>query len=90
MTEQGLPPSLAVRLDDLQAEARESASEWDTPWHYDGVPLQMYQYGVSAKGQKGVSWAFILRNPSLTLKIRHMPLGRSSPRPALARNASGG
>jgi hypothetical protein len=75
LTEEGLPPSFAARLDNLQAEARKQESELDTRWQFDGVPLQMYQYGVSAKGQKGVSWAFILRNPSLTLKIRRLPLG---------------
>jgi hypothetical protein len=75
LTEEGLPPALERLLDDLQAEARENETEWDTPWHFDGVPLLMYQHGVSAKGQKGVSWAFILRNPSLTLEIRRNPLG---------------
>jgi hypothetical protein len=75
LTEEGLPPSFEARLDDLQAEAREQETELDTRWKFDGAPLQMYQYGVSAKGQKGVSWAFILRNPSLTLKIRRLPLG---------------
>lgn len=77
LTEEGLPPRLEARLDDLQAEAREQETELDTLWQFDGAPLQMYQYGVSAKGQKGVSWAFILRNPSLTLKIRRMPLGQT-------------
>lgn len=76
LTEEGLPPRLETRLNDLQADAREQETELETCWKFDSAPLQMYQYGVSAKGQKGVSWAFILRNPSLTLKIRRMPLGQ--------------
>jgi hypothetical protein len=75
LTDEALPPALERWLDDLQAEARENETEWETPWRFDGSPLLMYQHGVSAKGKKGVSWAFILRNPSLTLKIRRTPLG---------------
>src|SRR5262249_7584110 len=41
----------------------------------DGAPLTMYRAGVSAKQGGGVSWAYILRNPSLTLLIRRSPLG---------------
>src|SRR5262249_25809773 len=49
--------------------------EVDTPWTYDGVFLQMYCAGVSAKQGGGVSWSYILRNSSLALLIRRSPLG---------------
>src|SRR5262249_55966533 len=49
--------------------------EVETAWVYDGVPLRMYQAGVRAKGGKGVSWSYILVNPSLRLLIRRTPLG---------------
>jgi hypothetical protein len=75
LTDEGLPPALETLLDDLQTEARENQTEWETRWSFDGAPLLIYQHGDGAKGKKGVSWAFILKNPSLTLKVRRSPLG---------------
>jgi hypothetical protein len=71
----GLPLSLRHELDELQAKATEDEEEIDTRWTYDGAPLQMYRAGVSAKQGGGVSWSYILRNPSLALLIRRSPLG---------------
>jgi hypothetical protein len=71
----GLPLSLRHELDELQAKASEDEEELDTRWVYDGVPLHMYQAGVSAKQGGGVSWSYILRNNSLTLLIHRSPLG---------------
>src|SRR5690242_5393187 len=71
----GLPVTLREQLDELQAQANEEDAEIDTPWLFDGVPLRMYRAGVSARQGGGVSWAYILRNPSLTLLIRRSPLG---------------
>ncbi len=71
-----LPSTLLRELDELQQKAAEDEEEVDTRWIYDGVPLQMYQAGVSAKQAGRVSWAFILRNNSLALLIRRAaPLG---------------
>jgi hypothetical protein len=71
----GLPVTLREQLDERQAQANEEDAEVDTPWLFDGVPLRMYRAGVSARQGGGVSWAYILRNPSLTLLIRRSPLG---------------
>jgi hypothetical protein len=73
--QKALPAGLRARLDDWQAQAREVEGEVETAWRYDGVPLRMYQAGVRAKGGKGVSWSYILVNPSLRLLIRRTPLG---------------
>jgi len=73
--EKALPARLRRDLDDFQATARAREGEVDTAWVYDGVPLRMYQAGVRAKGGKGVSWSYILVNPSLRLLIRRTPLG---------------
>lgn len=71
----GLPPALRMTLDDLQAQAKDEDDEVETPWVYDGVPLLMYRAGASTMQGGGVSWSYILRNPSLTLLIRKSPLG---------------
>jgi hypothetical protein len=71
----GLPSVLLHELDELQAKAADGEEEVDTRWVYDGVPLRMYQAGVSAKQGGGVSWAYILRNNSLALLVRRSPLG---------------
>ncbi len=70
-----LPARLRRELDDAQELARAREGEVDTAWIYDSVPLRMYQAGVRAKGAKGVSWSYILVNPSLRLLIRRTPLG---------------
>jgi len=80
-----LPARLHRQLEDYQELARAQEGEVETAWVYDGVPLRMYQAGVRAKGgsgdgkqrskAKGVSWSFILVNPSLRLLIRRVPLG---------------
>jgi hypothetical protein len=79
-----LPPRLRAELDDAQAEAQAAEREVETRWAFDGVPLRIYQAGVRAKGvgdkatgarSKGVSWSYILVNPSLRLLIRRTPLG---------------
>jgi len=78
-----LPARLRRELDDYQCVAHEAEREVETRWAYDGVPLRMYQAGVRAKGAKGgdgkkakgVSWSYILVNPSLRLLIRRTPLG---------------
>lgn len=75
LDEHGLSPRLKVQLDDLQEVARHNDEEVDSPWRYDGMPLRMYRAGVSATQGGGVSWSYILRNPSLTLLIRKVPLG---------------
>jgi hypothetical protein len=71
----GLPLALRQALDALQAQAGEDEEEVDTCWTYDGAPLRMYRAGVSTKQGGGVSWSYILRNPSLALLIRRSPLG---------------
>jgi hypothetical protein len=71
----GLPASLRRELDDLQERAAEDEKEVDTPWTYDGVPLRMYRAGVNTDQGGGVSWSYILRNPSLALLVRRAPLG---------------
>jgi len=73
--EKALPARLRRELDDYQESARAREGEVETAWVYDGVPLRMYQAGVRAKGGKGVSWSYILVNPSLRLLIRRAPLG---------------
>jgi len=76
--EKALPARLRRELDDLQELARAREGEVETAWVYDGVPLRMYQAGVrgkGGKGNKGVSWSYILVNPSLRLLIRRTPLG---------------
>ncbi|HEV8191647.1 MAG TPA: hypothetical protein VGP82_09200, partial [Ktedonobacterales bacterium] len=73
--EGGLPPHLRIELDDLQALAKDEDDEIETPWEYDGTSLLMYRAGVSTTQGGGVTWSYILRNPSLTLLIRKAPLG---------------
>ncbi len=73
--ESGLPIALHMALDDLQVQAKDEDDEVETPWEYDGAPLMMYRAGVSTRQGGGVSWSYILRNPSLTLLIRKTPLG---------------
>jgi len=77
-----LPPGLRMELDDYQRAAQGMEREVETCWAFDGVPLRIYQAGVRAKGgagggkkAKGVSWSYILVNPSLRLLIRRTPLG---------------
>jgi len=71
----GLPAQLHLQLEDLQDLARANDAEVDTPWRYDGAPLVMYRAGVNTTQGGGVSWSYILRNPSLTLLIRKTPFG---------------
>jgi hypothetical protein len=71
----GLPAELRVQLEDLQDLARGNDEEVETPWRYDGAPLLMYRAGANTKQGGGVSWSYILRNPSLTFLIRKTPLG---------------
>ncbi len=73
--EQALPARLRRDLDDLQQQAQREEREVETPWIYDGVPLRLYQTGVRPKNGKGVSWSYVLVNPSLRLLIRRVPLG---------------
>jgi len=79
--EKALPARLRRELDDAQELARAGEGEVNTGWMYDGVMLRIYQAGVRAtgsgggKGGKGVSWSYILVNPSLRLLIRRTPLG---------------
>jgi len=83
LVEEGtLPARLRIQLDDYQELARAHEGEVDTAWVYDSAPLRIYQAGVRAKGAdgkrgkaKGVSWSYILVNPSLRLLIRRTPLG---------------
>ena len=76
LSDVALPPRLRAKLDALQAQAREEECELDTPWKYDGAPVQMYRFGSSAAQSGGVSWGYILRNPSVNIAIRKAPLGR--------------
>ena len=76
LSDVALPPRLRAKLDALQAQAREEDTELETPWTYDGAPLQMYRFGSSAAQSGGVSWGYILRNPSVNIAIRKAPLGR--------------
>lgn len=71
----GLPVHLRRELDEYQQQAKASDAEVDTCWIYDGVPLKMYRAGVSAAQGGGASWAYLLRNGSLILRIRRKPLG---------------
>jgi len=78
-----LPPGLRMQLDDYQRDAQGAECEVETRWTFDGVPLRIYQAGVRAKSgregggkrAKGVSWSYILVNPSLRLLVRRTPLG---------------
>lgn len=71
----GLPPLLRIALDEFQSQAKDEDDEVETPWQYDGTRLLMYRAGVSTTQGGGVSWSYILRNPSLALLIRKAPLG---------------
>jgi hypothetical protein len=71
----GLTPELRRQLEDLQELARHNDEEVETPWRCDGTPLLMYQAGVNTSQSGGVSWSYIVRNASLTLLIRKIPLG---------------
>ncbi len=73
--EQALPARLRRDLDDLQQQAQHVEQEVETPWVYDGAPLRLYQTGVRPKNGKGVSWSYVLVNPSLRLLVRRVPLG---------------
>jgi hypothetical protein len=75
LDESGLPSALRMALDDLQIQAKDEDDEVETPWEYDGVPLSIYRTGVNSRQGGGVSWAYILRNPSLALLVRKTPLG---------------
>jgi hypothetical protein len=74
-TEAALPARLRVDLDDYQAQAREEETEVETRWLYDGVPLRMYRWGTKPEQGRGVSWSYVLLNPSLRLVIRKAPFG---------------
>jgi hypothetical protein len=74
-TEEALPARLRGELDDYQAQAREEETEVETRWLYDGVPLRMYRWGTKPEQGGGVSWSYLLLNPSLRLVIRKAPLG---------------
>ncbi|HLY30274.1 MAG TPA: hypothetical protein VKQ36_04555, partial [Ktedonobacterales bacterium] len=76
LSDVALPPRLRAKLDALQAQAREEDREIDSPWTFDSAPLQMYRFGSSAAQSGGVSWGYILRNPSANIAIRKAPLGR--------------
>lgn len=73
--DEGLPVHLRHDLDEYQQEAKASDAEVDTCWVFDDVPLKMYRAGVSAAQGGGSSWGYLLRNGSLTLRIRRKPLG---------------
>jgi hypothetical protein len=73
--EDGLPVHLRRELDEYQQQAKAGDAEIDTPWIFDDVPMKMYRAGVSAAQGGGASWAYLLRNGSLTLRIRRKPLG---------------
>ncbi|MBA3825199.1 MAG: hypothetical protein H0X24_15035, partial [Ktedonobacterales bacterium] len=73
--EEGLPVHLRRELDDWQSDAKADDKEVATAWIFDGTPLCMYRSGVNASQGGGTSWAYILRNNSLTLRIRRKPLG---------------
>jgi hypothetical protein len=70
-----MPTHLKMRLDTLQAEAKRQESDIETPWDYDSVPLRVFQSGVNASQGGGVSWAYILKNSSITILLRRKPLG---------------
>ncbi len=70
-----MPTHLRMRLDTLQAQAKRDEAEIDTPWDYDGLPLRIFQSGQNAQQGGGVSWAYILKNPSITIVLRRKPLG---------------
>jgi hypothetical protein len=73
--EEALPTRLCIALDTYQEQAREQETEVETYWRYDGVPLHMYRWGTKAESGGGVSWSYVLLNPSLRLVIRKAPLG---------------
>ncbi len=70
-----LPTQLRERLDAWQQQAREAESEAETDLSYDNSPLLMYRWGTKAESGGGVSWGYVLLNPSLRLLIRKAPLG---------------
>jgi hypothetical protein len=73
--EENLPARLRRDLDEYQEQAHEAEAEVETRWRYDGVPLRMYRWGTRAERGGGVSWSYVLLNPSLRLAIRKTPLG---------------
>jgi hypothetical protein len=73
--EESLPARLRRDLDDYQEQAREAAAEVETRWRYDGAALRIYRWGTRAESGGGVSWSYVLLNPSLRLVIRKAPLG---------------
>ncbi len=75
LVDEPLPARLRRQLDDLQERARAEDCEVDAPWTYDGVPLRMYRSGTRAESGGGVSWSYVLLNPSLRLLIRKSALG---------------
>jgi hypothetical protein len=65
-------------LDRWQDQAREGEAELETDLVCDGAPLVMYRWGTKAERSRekaGVSWSYVLLNPSLRLLIRRSPLG---------------
>jgi hypothetical protein len=74
-TEEALPARLRNDLDACQTQAREEETELDTPWLFDKAPLRMYRWGTTPEHGGGVSWSYVLLNPSLRLLIRKAPLG---------------
>jgi hypothetical protein len=75
LVEEALPAHLRERLDAWQQQAREDEEEVETDVVYDGAPLLMYRSGTRAESGGGVSWGYVLLNPSLRLLIRKAPLG---------------
>jgi hypothetical protein len=85
-TEEALPARLRKELDDSQAQAREEDAELDTRWVFDQAPLRMYRWGTKPEHGGGVSWSYVMLNPSLRLLIRKAPLGGISAQARLGAN----
>ena len=75
LVDDALPAQLRECLDMWQQQAREAETEAETDLSYDGSPLLMYRWGTKAESGGGISWSYVLRNPSLCLVIRKAPLG---------------
>jgi hypothetical protein len=70
-----MPLSLRHELDELQQQAVEDQDAIDTRWVDGGTSLRIYRAAVIVQQGHSVSWSYSLRNNSLDLLVRRVPLG---------------
>lgn len=70
-----VPTALVDACDFYKELAQEEDTTVETDWRFFDAPLSMYKAGVgTAKGGKGVSWSFLLRNAYVQILLRRTPL----------------